>query len=88
MATKHSGARRPPSQAEMAKRCSLFNSLNPVGSKVRVWTGMMNDGPGKVVEIAAPGAYVMSGHTAVVQTVGIGCVALTHVKPAEASDHD
>ncbi|WP_029002779.1 hypothetical protein [Azorhizobium doebereinerae] len=75
---------RRPSQTAMAKQCDHFNTRHPVGSKVRVWTGLLHDGPGKVVEVALPGAYVLSGHTAVVQVIGGGgCVALSHVEPAE-----
>lgn len=75
---------RRPNQAEMAKQCERFNDRNPVGSKVRVWTGLLHDGPGKVGEVTAPGAYVLSGHTAVVHVMGVsGCVALSHVAPAE-----
>jgi hypothetical protein len=78
---------RRPSQAQMTKDCEWFNKLNPVGSKVRVWSGRVHDGPGKVVEVASPGAYVMGGHTAVVQVSGgDGCIALSHAAPAEPAN--
>jgi hypothetical protein len=68
----------------MTAACALFNKLNPIGSKVRVWSGRVHDGPGKVVDVVSPGAYVMGGHTAVVQVSGgDGCIALTHACPAE-----
>lgn len=68
---------------DLQKQCDDFNTQNPVGSMVRAWTGVRGDGPGKVGAVRFP-AYVLSGHTPVVFVVGIrGCVALSHVVPAD-----
>lgn len=79
-------ARRPPSQRKMQADCDRFNKRTPVGSKIRVWPGAVHDGPGQVVTVREPGAYILSGHTAVVQVSGgHGCIALTHAAPAGES---
>lgn len=70
----------------MVRQCEHFNVAHPVGSTIRVWPGAMHDGPGTLVTIIMPGAYVLSGHTAVVQVNGgHGCIALDHVEPADAA---
>lgn len=74
--------RKRPSEKQMNDDCERFNKFNPIGSMVRVWTGRVHETPGDVVEVVEPGAYVMGGHTAVVQCAGKGCVALSHVAPA------
>lgn len=67
------------SPAKMQAECDRFNSEHIVGSFIRVAPGA-RDGERKVVQIVKPGAYVMGGHTAVVQvTGGHGCIALSHV---------
>lgn len=73
--------RRPrrTTEAQMRAACDLFNRTHDVGDTIWVWTGVRE---GKPVErtIAAPGAHILSGHTAVVQVHGGGgCVALTHI---------
>lgn len=60
--------------------CTAFNSANPVGAEI--W-GAPGDVRGRfeLMKVVAPGAYVMSGHTMVVQVdSGHGCIALTHVR--------
>ena len=73
--------KRPPrlSPQAMQARCDVFNKLHKVGATIKVWTGARE---GEPVErtIVEPGAYVMGGHTPVVQVSGGGgCIALTHV---------
>ena len=69
----------------MAKACAAFNRAHPVGSTIRVWPGARGDGPGRLVQVAHPGAYVLGGHTAVVQvTGGHGCIRLDFVAPDPA----
>ena len=73
---------RRPNPRVLQGECERFNRLHPAGTEVRVWTGLMHDGPGTVGRVAEPGAYVMSGHTPVVHVSGVrGCIALTHVEP-------
>ncbi len=70
-----------PGKAKLAK-CAVFNEKHPVGASVRVWRGVMGDGPSELVQTTGA-AYVLQGHTPVVHvTGGRGCVALTHVRPA------
>ena len=60
-----------------------FNRANPIGTRLRIWPGRMGEGDGELVQVVAPGAYVLGGHSAVVQVSGgHGCVALTHALPA------
>ena len=67
--------------ATLERECDRFNAAHPIGSTVRVWTGVMGDGPGNVGTVVTPGAYVLGQHTAVVQCTGIrGCVAVDHVR--------
>lgn len=75
-----------PSPKAMQQACDLFNSKHPVGSDVLVWPGFTHDHEGSSIagrdaKVVAPGAYVMGGHTAVVQVDGgHGCIALNHVR--------
>ncbi len=55
-----------------------FNRLNPIGTKVKVHRGGLRD-PAVETYIVQPGAYVLGGHTPVVQVENGGCIALTHV---------
>ena len=74
-------SRRPKalSPAAMQKRCDAFNARFKVGACIFVWPGARAGDPVPRV-IAEPGAYVLSGHTPVVQIAGGGgCIALTHV---------
>ena len=69
--------------ASLKRQCEAFDLLHPVGSTVRCWKGERGDGPGYVGQVREPGAYVLSGHTAVVFVTGVsGCIALTHVEGA------
>ena len=70
------------SKSEMLQaECNRFMQNHTVGDTIRVWTSIAFDGPGDLVTIVAPGAYVLGGHTAVVQvTGGHGCIALSHVE--------
>lgn len=62
------------------KQAIAFNSLCPVGSPVRYWTGA-REGLGKE-GITRSEASVLEGHTAVVWIEGCaGCIALSHVEP-------
>lgn len=67
--------------------CNRFNQANPVGSRVRFWTGL-REGEGRVGETTCA-AYVLGGHTPVVHVAnaerGWGSVALTHVQPEPRS---
>lgn len=70
----------------MKEECARFLARNPIGSKVRYWTGAVHVGAGRVGEVVAPGAYVLGGHTSVVQIAGAGCIALSHAAPAEGGE--
>ncbi len=60
--------------------CDRFMQSHKVGDTIRAWPGAMGVGPGELVIIRPPGAYVLSGHTAVVQVSGgHGCIALSHI---------
>lgn len=73
-------ARRLPSPAQMQAACDRFNAAHFVGSRILAFPGAV-EGPLVEIRVAEPGAYVMGGHTAVVQvTGGYGCIALTHVR--------
>lgn len=75
---------QPPRQSTKAMQtaCDRFNASHPIGSKISVAPGA-KDGRWVTVEVARPGAYIMGGHTAVVQvTGGHGCIALGHVRDA------
>ena len=59
--------------------CDRFNQQHKVGTTIRAHPGPL-DTPTVEMKIIAPGAYVLSGHTAVVQVSGgYGCIALSHV---------
>lgn len=65
----------------LKRQCEAFNSSHPIGSTVRCWKGLRGDGPGYIGQVREPGAYVLSGHTAVVHLTGVsGCIAVTHVE--------
>lgn len=72
---------RPPlkTQHEMQAACDLFNKQHPIGMLIRVFPGRICEDP-VVAKIVEPGAYVLGGHTSVVQVAGRGCIALTHVR--------
>ena len=75
--------RRGLTPAVMARMVDRFNRRHPVGNTIRVWPGRMLDGPGCLVAIVEPGAYVLGGHTPVVQvTGGHGCIDLRHARSA------
>jgi hypothetical protein len=64
----------------MQAQCDEFNTSHPIGCSMWVAPG---DVRGRFVEerVVQPGAYVLGGHTPVVQvTGGHGCIALTHVR--------
>lgn len=57
-----------------------FNSLHPIGTPVRYWTGI-REGDGKT-SFTRTQAHLLSGHTPVVWVNGeASCIALTHVEP-------
>lgn len=70
--------RMSPAQLEQA--VAKFNAANPVGTDIHVYPGAKSGDP-RAVQVVSPGAYVLGGHTAVVQVSGEvhGCIALTHV---------
>lgn len=71
------------SPAKLQAACDKFNATYPIGTTMHAWTGAMGEGEPKVGQIREPGAYVMSGHSAVVHMDGVrGCVSLTHVRSA------
>lgn len=71
---------RKPSLKKMQAQCDRFNAGFKVGDEIRVWSGL-REGEGRLVQVREPGAYVLSGHTPVVQVAGGGgCIALTHVE--------
>lgn len=72
--------RRPPSPGRMKAQCDAFNADHPPGTEIRVFPGGLNDAS-RIALVAVPGAYVLGGHTAVVQIMGGGgCIALSHVR--------
>lgn len=70
---------RAEHQAAMQAACDAFNAAHPVGSTIMCWPGIIE---GEPVErtIKAPGATILSGHTAVAYVSGGGgCIALSHI---------
>lgn len=68
-----------PTPKAMQAAVDGFNRRYQVGDEIRVWPGVRQGDP-KVVTIVEPGAYILGGHTAVVQvTGGHGSIALSHV---------
>jgi hypothetical protein len=68
------------SLGEMVLACERFNEAHKVNSEILVYPGAFGKGAPVKVMIVMPGAYVLRGHTAVVQVSGgHGCIALTHV---------
>ena len=73
------GRRIRQTAEDMEVACRAFNATNPVGATIRVWPGAVGEAAADV-QIKEPGAYVLSGHTPVVQVSGgHGCIALSHV---------
>ena len=70
------------SLSEMTKQCDRFNERVPIGTNVLVWGGIKGIGPGKPGTVIEPGAYILSGHTAVCQVSPGGAYALTHIEVA------
>jgi hypothetical protein len=69
-----------PTLKQRQAECARFNARLPIGTSINVYPGGLGDRI-DAVEIVEPGAYVLSGHTPVVQvTGGHGCIALTHVR--------
>lgn len=60
-----------------------FNRACPVGSRIRIWTGLRGDGPGREVEVRTPGAFINAAGSPVVKVPG-DCIALTHVEVIDA----
>ncbi|HEY3887771.1 MAG TPA: hypothetical protein VGL73_04300 [Caulobacteraceae bacterium] len=72
--------RRDGGFLEMASQCEAFNARFAIGAEIWVFPGDVR-GRMEAVRVVEPGAYVLSGHTAVVQvTGGHGCIALSHVR--------
>lgn len=65
----------------MQKACDAFNAKHAVGDTITVFTGVVGENP-QLAQVRYP-AQILSGHTAVVYTTIGGCIALTHVRPAE-----
>lgn len=71
---------RRPNPAKMQALCDVFNAAFSEGDEIGVWSGLREGSPRKV-KVGEAGAYVMSGHTPVVQVIGGGgCIALSHVE--------
>lgn len=70
--------RKPMSEKQLQAAVDAFNANFPVGTTVRVWKGVMGDGPGLVTEIVEPGAFILGGHTAVAKIPG-DAIALSHI---------
>ena len=73
---------KPPSQATMQRLCDAFNAAHPIDSTISVWP-RSRDVPPVPRVVIEPGAYILGGHTAVVQVRG-GCIALSHVAAGAA----
>lgn len=85
---KRSYRRIKPTAKQMQTAVDAFNAAHKVGETIRVFPG---DALGRLdeVQVCEPGAYVLSGHTPVVQVTGgtradgspasYGCIALSHV---------
>lgn len=59
-----------------------WNAANPIGTKVRYWTGVI-EGSGKKSTTRTT-AQMLSEHTAVVWVEGCaGCISLSHVEPVD-----
>lgn len=74
-----------PTQKQMQAECDDFNAKHPIGTLIWVFPG---DVRGRLAEVnvVEPGAYILYGHTAVVQVSGRhGCIALTHVYDAPSA---
>ena len=67
---------------DVERVANKFNAHYPIGTWVTFWTGV-REGPGRRGQTRCE-AYVLGGHTAVVQITGMrGAIALTHVQPPE-----
>lgn len=69
--------RMTPKQIDEAVK--RFNERAPVGSRVRVCKGQWGTSPSFETVVAAPGAFNLGGHTAVVKVPG-DSISLTHVE--------
>ncbi len=68
------------SPAQMQRACDAFNARHKPGDAIEVYPAQIG-GRVDTVQVREPGAYVMGGHTAVVQvTGGHGSIALSHVR--------
>lgn len=65
--------------AQMKHAVERFNATVPVGTLLRVWKGAKAGNPTLEARVEQPGAFILSGHTAVVKIPG-DCIALTHVE--------
>jgi len=65
--------------AQMNRAVEKFNKTVPVGTLLRVWKGARSGNPTLEARVEQPGAFILSGHTAVVKIPG-DCIALTHVE--------
>ena len=65
--------------AQMKRAVDKFNKAVPVGTLLRVWKGAKAGSPTTEARVEQPGAFILSGHTAVVKIPG-DCIALTHVE--------
>lgn len=76
-------SRQRPTPAQLQRQCDTFNAKHAIGASIAVYPATLRDEP-VMTRVAAPGAYILGGHTAVVQVEGKhGCIALTHVRHPE-----
>jgi hypothetical protein len=72
---------KPKSAAELEAECLRWNAEHPIGTEV-IYHPVIGQAKGTKTKTRT-GAYVMSGHTAVLFVEGhAGCVALDAVEPA------
>jgi len=69
-----------PNLAELERLCMNWNGTYPIGTEVEYHSVIGS--PKHIVTRTRTGAYVLSGHTAVLFVEGVsGCVALEAVEP-------
>ena len=69
--------------AQMAERsCTAWNNLYSVGTRVRLYLGMLGDEKNSIETVTRSQAWVMGGHSAMIMVQGkTGGWSLTHVRP-------
>jgi hypothetical protein len=72
--------RRQKTAATLERECMLWNAMNPIGTEVE-YHPVIGEASHRITRTRT-GAYVLSGHTAVIFIEGqAGCVALDACKP-------